>query len=76
MTGLFAIIVGASLLGGLACVAWMRPNRVAVLHLIALLLIAGGALMDAQATIDTRPEQMIVSQALIGSPGCCSCRPR
>ncbi|GHG20775.1 MFS transporter [Paracoccus aerius] len=69
MTGLFAIIVGASLLGGLACVAWMRPNRVAVLHLIALLLIAGGALMDAQATIDTRPEQMIVSQALIGFAG-------
>lgn len=69
MTGLFAVIVAASLLGGLACVAWMRPNRVAALHLVALLMIAAGAFMDAHATIDTRPEQMIVSQALIGFAG-------
>ncbi|MFC3167430.1 MFS transporter [Paracoccus fontiphilus] len=69
MTGLFAIIVAASLGGGLACVAWMRPNRVAVLHLVALLLLAGGAFMDAHATIDTRPEQMILSQVLIGFAG-------
>ncbi|MCZ0960025.1 MFS transporter [Paracoccus benzoatiresistens] len=69
MTGLFAIIVGASLLGGLACVAWMRPNRVPVLHLVALLLIALGAFMDARATMDTRPEQLIVSQALIAFAG-------
>lgn len=69
MTGLFAVIVAASLLGGLACVAWMRPSRVPALHLTALLLIAAGAFMDAQATIDTRPQQMIVSQALIGFAG-------
>jgi len=69
MTGLFAVIVGASLLGGLACVAWMRPDRVPALHLAALLLIALGAFMDAHATVDTRPEQMIVSQALIGFAG-------
>lgn len=69
MTGLFAIIVGASLLGGLACIAWMRADRVPVLHLIALLLIATGALMDSQATVATRPEQMIVSQALIAFAG-------
>ncbi|WP_103171119.1 MFS transporter [Paracoccus sp. SY] len=69
MTGLFAVIFGASLLGGLACVAWMRPNRVGALHLVALLLIAAGAFMDAQATIDTRPAQMIASQALIGFAG-------
>lgn len=69
MMGLFAVIVAASLLGGLACVAWMRPNRVPALHLAALLLIAAGAWMDAHATIDTRPEQMIVSQSLIGFAG-------
>lgn len=69
MTGLFAVIVAASLLGGLACVAWMRPDRVPALHLAALLLIALGAFMDAHATIDTRPRQMIVSQALIGFAG-------
>lgn len=69
MTGLFAVIVAASLLGGLACVAWMRPDRVPALHLAALLLIALGAFMDAHATIDTRPRQMIVSQAMIGFAG-------
>ncbi|WEF25177.1 MFS transporter [Paracoccus sp. S3-43] len=69
MTGLFAVIVAASLLGGLACVGWMRPDRVPALHLTALLLIAAGAFMDAQATIDTRPQQMIVSQTLIGFAG-------
>lgn len=69
LTGLFAVIVAASLLGGLACIAWMRPNRVPLFHLIALLLIAAGAMMDAQATTDTRPEQMLISQALIGFAG-------
>lgn len=69
MTGMFAVIVAASLLGGLACVAWMRPNRVPILHLVALLLIAAGAWMDSRGTLDTRPAQMIVSQALIGFAG-------
>ena len=69
MTGLFAVIVLASLLGGMACVAWMRPNRVPTLHLVALLLIAAGAWMDSHGTLDTRPAQMIVSQALIGFAG-------
>lgn len=69
MTGLFAVIVLATLLGALACVAWMRPDRLPALHLTALLLIAAGAWMDSQATIDTRPAQMIVSQALIGFAG-------
>ena len=41
----------------------------APLPLPALLLIAAGAFMDAQATIDTRPAQMIASQALIGFAG-------
>ncbi len=69
MTGLFAIITLASVLGGLACVAWIRPQRVPAFHFIALMLIATGAFMDSQATIDTRPAQMVVSQALIGFAG-------
>ncbi|WP_411840480.1 MFS transporter [Paracoccus sp. ME4] len=66
MTGLFAVILTASLLGALACIAWMRPHRVAGFHLVALLMIAAGAALDAGASMDTRPAQMIVSQALIG----------
>ncbi|MGR3199548.1 MAG: MFS transporter [Paracoccus sp. (in: a-proteobacteria)] len=69
MTDLFAVIALASLLGGLACVAWIRPERVPAFHLAALLLIALGAVMDAGSSIDTRPEQLIVSQALIGFAG-------
>ena len=69
MTVLFAVITGSTLLGAIACVAWMRPNRVPWFHLIALLLIAFGALLDSQSTSLTRPTQMIFSQALVGFAG-------
>ncbi|HEY0211997.1 MAG TPA: MFS transporter [Paenirhodobacter sp.] len=66
---LFSVICIFTLLGTLACVAWLKPTRVPQFHLAALLLIACGTWMDAQATIDTRPEQMILSQALIAFAG-------
>jgi len=66
MTGLFAVICAASLLGGLACLGWMKPGRTPQFHLVALALIATGAFMDMHSTVDTRPAQMVVSQALIG----------
>lgn len=69
LTVLFAVIVGATLLGALAVVGWIKPTRVPVYHIVALILIAIGALMDGNSTIDTRPEQLIVSQALIGFAG-------
>nr|WP_319246997.1 MFS transporter [uncultured Celeribacter sp.] len=69
MTTLFAVIVCASIVGAVACVAWLKPTREPQFHLAALVLIAVGAWMDSHATIDTRPEQMIVSQALIGFAG-------
>ncbi|WP_338068142.1 MFS transporter, partial [Paracoccus siganidrum] len=69
MVTLFTIIVMASVLGGLACIAWMKPGREPWLHLAALILIAAGALMDSQATPDTRPHQMVLSQAMIGFAG-------
>ena len=65
MTTLFAIIFLASLMGGLACVAWMRPTRVPWFHLIALLIIAFASWLDSQSSTLTRPMQMIVSQALV-----------
>ncbi|GHG93447.1 MFS transporter [Pseudodonghicola xiamenensis] len=69
MTALFAVIVIATFVGAMACLAWMRPGREAYLHLAALSLIAVGAFMDSHATYDTRPEQMLISQALIAVAG-------
>ena len=69
MTGLFAVICLASMFGGLACVAWIKPGREPQFHFVALMLIAAGAWMDSQSTLDTRPEQMLVSQAMIGFAG-------
>ncbi|MDH2326927.1 MFS transporter [Cereibacter sp. SYSU M97828] len=66
---LFVVICIACVMGALACTAWMKPQRLPMMHLVALILIAAGALMDAHSSIDTRPEQMIVSQALIGFAG-------
>lgn len=66
---LFTVICIATVIGGLACIAWIKPGREPQLHLIALIMIATGAWMDAQSTIDTRPEQMIISQALIAFAG-------
>lgn len=69
LIGLFAVISLAGVMGALACIAWMRPGRVAAFHLAALILIALGAFADAAVTPDWRPAQMIVSQALIGFAG-------
>lgn len=69
MVPLFTVICIASILGGLACVAWIKPNREAYFHLVALVLIATGAWMDSHSTMGTRPEQFLISQAIIGFAG-------
>lgn len=69
MTTLFSVICVFTFLGALSCVAWLKPTRVAAFHFAALCLIASGAWMDSQATIDTRPEQMLISQAMIAFAG-------
>lgn len=69
MVGLFSVICLMSLVGFMACFAWMRPGRTGPLHLVALILIAVGAYMDSHATIDTRPHEMIISQGLIAVAG-------
>ncbi|PZO63508.1 MAG: MFS transporter [Paracoccus denitrificans] len=69
MEGLFTVIVLATLMGGLACIAWIKITRVPMFHLIALILIAAGAWMDSYATVLTRPHEMFISQALIAFAG-------
>ena len=65
LTGLFGAIVAASIAGGIACAAVMKPGRESRIHLFALLLIALGAWLDSRSTIDTRPAQMLASQSMI-----------
>ncbi|MTH78045.1 MFS transporter [Paracoccus aestuariivivens] len=66
---IFAVISVAGILGGLSLIPFMKPHRVPHFHLVALLLIAAGAYMDSQSTMDTRPEQMMLSQAMIAFAG-------
>ncbi|WP_460274042.1 efflux MFS transporter permease [Celeribacter sp. ULVN23_4] len=69
MIPLFKVVSIATIMGGLACVAWIKPTRVHWFHLAALVLIMIGAWLDSQSTVMTRPEQLILSQALIGFAG-------
>jgi len=67
--GLYVVILLASLCGGLLCGATLKPERVPLLHGVALLCICAGAAMDSQATNLTRPDNMYLSQALIAFGG-------
>lgn len=66
---LFSVISAATVLGALALVPVLKPERVPLFHILALLLIAAGAFMDSHATIDTIPAQMMLSQAMIAFAG-------
>lgn len=69
LVGLFSVISVATIAGGAAVIPFMKPHLVPRLHVVALSLIAVGALMDSGSTIDTRPVQMMLSQAMIGFAG-------
>lgn len=66
---IFALLSAATILGGLALIPLIKPNRVPFLHVVALSLIAIGAWMDSHATADTRPAQMMLSQSMIAFAG-------
>jgi MFS family permease len=64
---MYAVILLASILGGLVCTALMMTRYVETAHALALVLIAAGAYLDSQSTILTRPEQMYLSQAMVAA---------
>ncbi|MEK1892359.1 MAG: MFS transporter [Rhizobium sp.] len=64
---LYAIILLASLAGGLFCAFLMTTRYVETAHVLALALIAGGAFLDSQSTSLTRPPQMYLSQAMVAA---------
>lgn len=65
MATLYWIIIAASIAGGLACAAAMKPGREPLIHVVALCLLIAGALMDSRSTSLTRPPDMYLSQAMI-----------
>jgi MFS family permease len=69
MTGLFWIVLAATVAGFVTAAFLMNPKRVRLPGLAALLLIAFGAWLDSHATSQTRPAQMYVSQALLAFAG-------
>lgn len=61
----FAVVAG-TVLGGFTCALFFKPGREDLFHAIALILLAAGSFMDSHATNLTRPDQMLVSQGIIG----------
>lgn len=63
---LFLIVAAAMLAGMLAVIATVKPERLPLHVFFASLVIAGGAWLDSQSSPLTRPEQLYLSQAMIG----------
>lgn len=64
---MYAIILLASIAGGLVCTGLMMTRYVETAHVLALVLIATGAWLDSQSTSLTRPEQMYLSQGMVAA---------
>ena len=63
---LFAIVAAAMLLGIATAALTLRPHTVRQQVIAAALIIALGAWLDSHATNQTRPQELYLSQALIG----------
>jgi hypothetical protein len=63
--GLFWVILGATAAGMLASIFTLNQQKLVPAIALALGLIAVGALMDAHATVLTRPAQLYASQAML-----------
>lgn len=66
MVTLNLIVLAASIAGLVTAIVTFRPDNVARPITIAVVLIAVGAFMDADATNLTRPSSLYLSQAIIG----------
>ncbi len=66
MRGLWLVVLGATILGGVICAVLLKPGREKQFHVVALLLLIGGSLLDARSTWATTPRDMYLSQAMIG----------
>jgi MFS family permease len=64
---LYAVILLASLAGGLFCAVMMLTRYVETAHVFGLVLIATGAWFDSHSTSLTRPAEMYASQAMVAA---------
>lgn len=62
---LYAIILGASIFGGVTCAALMKNGFDSSIHVVALAMMAAGCFLDSSITNLTRPEQLYLGQGLI-----------
>ncbi|MET0309408.1 MAG: MFS transporter [Sphingomonas sp.] len=67
---LFGIVMLAMVLGTVTAVVTLSPERIPWQVMSAAAIIGIGALLDADATNLTRPEQLYLSQALLGFGTC------
>jgi hypothetical protein len=63
---LFVIVLGAMLLGITTAALTLHAKRLRQQVIVAALIIALGAWLDSHATNQTRPEELYLSQALLG----------
>ncbi|OCX67361.1 hypothetical protein BFP70_01870 [Thioclava sp. SK-1] len=66
MAGLWIVIAAGTALGGLICAVTMKPGREPWFHVVALLLLIAGSILDSQSTSAAMPEQFYLSQGMIG----------
>lgn len=66
MIPMYVAVVIGTILGGMICAVFFKPGREDLFHAIALVMLATGSFMDSFSTNLTRPDQMMLSQALIG----------
>ncbi|WP_233350892.1 MFS transporter [Hyphomonas sp. ND6WE1B] len=65
LAGLYLVIIASTIGGGLICAATLKPGRERTFHVVALVLLITGALMDSNSTDQTVPSDMYLSQAMI-----------
>ncbi|WP_428929103.1 MFS transporter [Marinibacterium sp. SX1] len=65
-SGLWLVVLGATVAGGVICALWMKPGREKAFHAVALVLLIAGSLMDSRSTAQTLPSDLYLSQAMIG----------
>lgn len=63
---LFSIVLAAMILGIVTAIVTLRPERLRQQVIAATFIISFGAWLDSQATNQSGPEQLYLSQALIG----------
>ncbi|MFC5991652.1 MFS transporter [Limoniibacter endophyticus] len=63
---LYFLIFLSTIAGGLVCARLMGAGREPYFHIVALSLLAIGAFIDSSATNLTRPQNMYLSQIMIG----------